>query len=107
MTNFHLQLLLFNLVILYIPTNFHFACEVMSYVKCYWVLLALFIRNIFNIKNQLSQAGEMAQWLRAPDCSSKGPEFNSQQPHRGSQLSLMGSDAVFWCVRRQQQNSYT
>jgi len=25
-------------------------------------------------------AGEMAQRLRAPDCSSRGPEFNSQQP---------------------------
>jgi hypothetical protein len=26
----------------------------------------------------------MAQWVRAPDCSSKGPEFKSQQPHGGS-----------------------
>jgi hypothetical protein len=24
-------------------------------------------------------AGEMAQWVRAPDCSSEGPEFKSQQ----------------------------
>ena len=29
-------------------------------------------------------AGEMAQWVRAPDCSSEGPEFKSQQPHGGS-----------------------
>jgi hypothetical protein len=29
-------------------------------------------------------------WLR-------GPEFNSQQPHGGSQ-SVMGSDTLFWCV---------
>ena len=29
---------------------------------------------------------------------SKGPEFNSQQPHGGSQPSVMGSDALFWCV---------
>ena len=28
--------------------------------------------------------GEMAQWVRAPDCSSKGQEFKSQQPHGGS-----------------------
>ena len=40
------------------------------------------------------QAGEMAQWLRALI----GPEFNSQQPHGGSQSSVMGSDALFWCV---------
>jgi hypothetical protein len=44
------------------------------------------------------RAGEMAQWVRAPDCSSKGPEFKSQQPHGGSQPSLMRSDALFWCV---------
>jgi hypothetical protein len=32
-------------------------------------------------------AGEMAQWVRAPDCSSEGEEFKSQQPHGGSQPS--------------------
>jgi len=32
------------------------------------------------------------------DCSSRGPEFISQQPHGGSQPSVMGSDALFWCV---------
>jgi hypothetical protein len=37
-------------------------------------------------------------WVRAPDCSSKGPEFKSQQPHGGSQPSVMRSDALFWCV---------
>jgi hypothetical protein len=30
--------------------------------------------------------------------SSRGPEFNSQQAHGGSQPSVMGSDALFWCV---------
>ena len=29
-------------------------------------------------------------------CSSKGTEFNSQQPHGGSQPSVMGSGALFW-----------
>jgi hypothetical protein len=29
----------------------------------------------------------MVQWVRAPDCSSEGPEFKSQQPHGGSQPS--------------------
>jgi hypothetical protein len=32
------------------------------------------------------------------DCSSTGPEFNSQQPHGGSQPSAMESTALFWCV---------
>ena len=28
--------------------------------------------------------------------SSRGPEFTSQQPHDGSQPSIVGSDALFW-----------
>ncbi|EDL40599.1 mCG21386, isoform CRA_a [Mus musculus] len=28
--------------------------------------------------------------VKSTDCSSRGPEFNSQQPHGGSQLSVMG-----------------
>jgi hypothetical protein len=36
--------------------------------------------------------------VKSPDCSSRGPEFNSQQPHGGSQPSVMGSDALFWGV---------
>jgi hypothetical protein len=39
-------------------------------------------------------AGEMAQWVRAPDCSSEGPEFKSQQPHGGSQPSVTRSDSA-------------
>jgi hypothetical protein len=45
-----------------------------------------------------SRAGEMAQWVRAPDCSSEGPEFKSQQPHGGSQPSVTRSDSLFWSV---------
>jgi hypothetical protein len=40
-------------------------------------------------------AGEMAQWVRAPDCSSEGQEFKSQQPHGSSQPR---SDSLFWSV---------
>jgi hypothetical protein len=36
--------------------------------------------------------------VKSTDCSSRGPEFNSHQPHGGSQPSVMGSDALFWCV---------
>jgi hypothetical protein len=43
-------------------------------------------------------AGELAQWLKSTDCSSKGPEFKSQQPHGGSQPSITKSDALFWSV---------
>jgi hypothetical protein len=30
--------------------------------------------------------------VKNTDCSSRGPEFNFQQPHGGSQSSVMGSD---------------
>ena len=29
---------------------------------------------------------------------SRSPEFNFQQPHGGSQPSIMRSDALFWCA---------
>jgi hypothetical protein len=35
-------------------------------------------------KTKIEGAGEMAQWVRAPDCSSEGPKFKSQQPRSGS-----------------------
>ena len=59
--------------------------------------------NFFQLKKKKSScgAGEMAQRLRALtalpkvlNCSSKGPEFNSQEPHGGSQPSVTGSDAL-------------
>jgi hypothetical protein len=50
------------------------------------------------IKKSQRGAGEMAQWVRAPDCSSEGSKFKSQQPHGGSQPPIMRSDALFWCV---------
>jgi hypothetical protein len=31
--------------------------------------------------------------VKSTDYSSRGPQFNSQQPHSGSQPSIMGSDA--------------
>jgi hypothetical protein len=49
-------------------------------------------------KKVLQGAGEMAQWVGASDCSSKGQEFKSQQPHGGSQPSVTRSDSLFWSV---------
>jgi hypothetical protein len=40
--------------------------------------------------------------VKNTDSSSKGPEFISQQSPGGSQPSVMESDALFWCVLRQQ-----
>jgi hypothetical protein len=36
--------------------------------------------------------------VKSNDCSSKSPEFNFQQPHGCSKISVMGSVALFWCV---------
>jgi hypothetical protein len=36
--------------------------------------------------------------VESTDCSARGPEFSSQQPHGGSQPSEMGCDGLFWCV---------
>jgi hypothetical protein len=41
----------------------------------------------------------MAQQLKSTDCSSEGPEFKSQQPHSGSQPSVMRSHALFWSLK--------
>jgi hypothetical protein len=34
--------------------------------------------------------------VKSTDCSSRGSEFKSQQPHGGSQPSVMRSSAFFW-----------
>jgi hypothetical protein len=36
--------------------------------------------------------------VKSTDCYSRGPEFNSQHPHGGSQPSVMGFEALFWSV---------
>jgi hypothetical protein len=36
--------------------------------------------------------------VKSTDCSSRGPEFKSHQLHGGTQPSVVGSDALFWCV---------
>jgi hypothetical protein len=41
--------------------------------------------------------------VKSTDCSCRGAEFNSQQPQGGSQPSVMGSDALFWCAWGQLQ----
>jgi hypothetical protein len=54
-------------------------------------------------EKKIKEEGKRWGWrdgsaVKSTDCSFKGPEFKSQQPHDGSQPSVMGSDALFWCV---------
>ncbi|EDL92826.1 rCG41153 [Rattus norvegicus] len=65
---------------------------------CVWTLLYLSADHIYlGIEIHHFWTGEMSA-VKSTDCSSRGPEFNSQQPHGGSQPSVMRSDALFWCV---------
>jgi hypothetical protein len=47
-------------------------------------------------RNPVSKTKQNKQ--KNTDYFSRGPEFNSQQPHSVSQPSVMGSNALFWCV---------
>ena len=69
------------------------------------MIVTLFRENVFISKiiwrskkeTHRLEAGEMVQRLRAlAACSSRGPEFNSQQPHGSTQTSIIGYDAILW-----------
>jgi len=55
-------------------------------------------RHTLKTKQNKKQVWRDGSAVKSTDCSSRGPEFNSQQPHGGSQPSVMGSDALFSCV---------
>jgi hypothetical protein len=37
--------------------------------------------------------------VKSTDCSSRGPEFKSQQPYGGSQPSVTRPDSLLWCLK--------
>jgi hypothetical protein len=40
--------------------------------------MKMYQASYLRYKEECGRAGEMAQWLKGTDCSSRGPEFNSQ-----------------------------
>ena len=44
--------------------------------------------------------------VKSTDCPNRGPEFNSQQSHGGSQPSVVGSDALLWSVPEDSYNAF-
>jgi hypothetical protein len=52
--------------------------------------------SIFIFKKSFLGLERHGSGVRSTNCSSRGPEFNSQQPHGGSQPSVMRLDALFW-----------
>jgi hypothetical protein len=45
--------------------------------------------NTVDTKKSEVEAGEIGSVIKGTGCSFRGPEFNSQQPHGGSQLLIM------------------
>jgi hypothetical protein len=56
------------------------------------------LKKCKDLKKQNKTGWRDGSAVKSTDCSSRGPEFISQQPHGGSQPSVMGSDALLWCV---------
>jgi hypothetical protein len=50
----------------------------------------------WNFKFEMTLGWRESSAVKSTDCSSRGPEFKSQQPHGGSQPPVMRSDALFW-----------
>jgi hypothetical protein len=61
----------------------------------FWLHYYLQIQNIPIEKHPCWRDGSV---VKSTNCSSRGPEFNSQPPHGGSQPSVMESNALFWGV---------
>jgi hypothetical protein len=54
---------------------------------------------IFSLKINILGSWRGGSVVKSTDCSSKGPEFKSQEPHGGSQPSVLRADtALFWYV---------
>jgi hypothetical protein len=57
----------------------------------------VFSSGLYISRTKIIRAGEMAQWLRALTVLPKVLSFTDG----GSQPSVKGSDALFWCVWKQ------
>jgi hypothetical protein len=74
---------------------------------CWWLVLILWFNwesvwqhrfspiGFWSINKEASGGWRDGSVVRSTNCSFRGPEFNSQKPHGGSKLSVMGSDALF------------
>jgi hypothetical protein len=56
--------------------------------------MLIHIRIVTNLLKKLDQGWRDGSAVKSTGCSSRGSEFNSQQPHGSSLLSIMGSDAL-------------
>jgi hypothetical protein len=55
-------------------------------------------QSLIIIKKNRHRGWRDGSAVKSTNCSSRVPEFKSQQPHGGSQPSVMRSDVLFWCA---------
>jgi hypothetical protein len=67
-------------------------------VNTFLLSYILFLQKKQAIRNDVILGWRDVSAVKSTDCSFRGTEFKSQQPHGGSQPSAMRSDALFWCV---------
>jgi hypothetical protein len=58
---------------------------------CFWELTG---NNVYEFKNA-KRGWRDGSEVKTTGCSFRGREFNSQQPHGGSEPSIIGAEAVF------------
>ena len=88
--------------------NYIFAIVMNYNIKylCFLMVLGQYVTVIWSpkgavttkVKKPCSRGWRDVLEVKNTDCSSRGPEFGSQQPHGGSQPSVMRSGALFWCA---------
>jgi hypothetical protein len=68
-----------------------------SLARIYWLKFFFQLKILFKEYKEKYFGWRDGSVVKSAAYSSRGPEFNSQQPHGGSQPSIIGSDALFWC----------
>ena len=71
-----------------------FLAEVVS--KSQAVISVVSFSFVFCFLKKIDLGWRNGSAVKCTDCSSEVPEFKSQQPHGGSQSSVMRSDAPLW-----------
>jgi hypothetical protein len=56
------------------------------------------LQHYLQVRKILERGWKDGLVVKSTECSTEGPEFKSQQPHGGSQPSVMRSDTLFWCI---------
>jgi hypothetical protein len=59
------------------------------------LLLFIYFRFLTGVLRSEDRGWRDGSAVKSTDCSFEGPEFKSQQPHGGSQPSVMRSDPLF------------